>query len=361
MLDWDILIHELESGKCVLCIGPDVFSRAEDDRIEQKLADTLRQKSAALGIRVYDDGWFHYLKERDELATWFTIKHFYENQLPPDSNALFKSIAALPFHLILHFSPDYHLREAFQASGKPFEFDALNKSENCKKANFEPTHTKPLIFNMLGEIKEKESLIMTYDDLFGYMEAIFDKKRLPKNVKDKLKQASHFIFLGIPLDKWYFHLFMRVLNMHKDTTKTKRFAATYSVDGANATFCEEQYTLTFVQENISTFADLLKAKWAVVQAEKTGGKVLGTYDGWRELVKTGEDISIRHMFREMKPFTAHNNDWINQGIMLEMQWNGFSSTLFETEMSKNAMKSQIVNGMLYLIDQIEKQNPSGQP
>lgn len=335
----------------------------DDARLENKLADTLRQKQKSdnLGIHVYEDGWFHYLKERDELATWFIIKQFYETKLPTDADALFQNIAALPFHLILNFTPDYRLREAFVSSGKPFEFDCLNKTENCKKADFEPTHAKPLLFNMLGEIREKESLIMTYDDLFGYMEAIFDKKRLPKNVKDKLEQATHFIFLGMPLDKWYFHLFMRVLNMHKDTTKTKRFAATYSVNGANATFCEEQYTLTFVQEDVSAFAHLLKTKWAELQAQKSGGKVLGIYDGWRELVKTGEDVSIRHLFREMKTFTEKNNEWINQGIMLEMQWNGFSSTLFETQMSKNAMKSQIVNGMLYLIDQIEQQNPNGQP
>lgn len=361
MINWDILLHELESGKCILCVGPDVYSKAEGVRLEQKLADTLRQKSDALGIRVYDDGWFHYLKERDELATWFSIKQFYETQLPPDSDALFQDIAALPFHLILNFTPDYRLREAFLASGKPFEFDCLNKTENCKKADFEPTHAKPLVFNMLGEIKEKESLIMTYDDLFGYMEAIFDKKRLPKNVKDKLEQASHFIFLGMPLDKWYFHLFMRVLNMHKDTTKTKRFAATYSANSANATFSEEQYTLTFVQEDIVAFADLLKIKSAAAQAEKTDGKAQGTYERWRDFVKTGEDIAIRQMFREMKPFTEQNNDRNNHRIMLEMQWNGFSSTVFETEMAKNAMKNQIVNGILYLIDQIEQQNPNGQP
>ena len=78
-------------------------------------------------------------------------------------------------------------------------------------------------------------------------------------------------------------------------------------------------------------------------------------------MKTGEDLAIRQMFREMKPFTEQNNDLNNHRIMLEMQWNGFSSTVFETEMAKNAMKNQIVNGILYLIDQIEQQNPNGQP
>ena len=89
---------------------------------------------------------------------------------------------------------------------------------------------------MLGEIEDKDSLVMSFDDMFGYMEAIFEKKRMPQNVKLKIQQATHFIFLGVPLDKWYFHMFMRVLNMHRDTSKSKRFGATYSVNKTNATF-----------------------------------------------------------------------------------------------------------------------------
>ncbi|MEO6038410.1 MAG: SIR2 family protein [Saprospiraceae bacterium] len=364
-INWDILLHELESGKCVLCVGPDVFSKADDARLEQKLANSLRENSAALGIRVYEDGWFHYLKERDELATWFCIKQFYETQLPADSDVFFRTLATLPFHLILNFTPDYRLREAFQNSGKPFDFDCLYKNPELDKARTKenplPDRDKPLLFNMLGEIEDKDSLVMTYDDLFGYMEAIFEKKRMPQNVKLKIQQASHFIFLGMPLDKWYFHLFMRVLNMHKDTTKSKRVGATFSLNGANASLCEEQYTLTFVQENITAFTELMKTKWAAAQEQKTGAHQLSTYDRWREMIKTGEDIAIRQLFRETKPLTETNNDLNNQRIMLEMQWNGFTSTVFETEMSKNAMKSQIVNGILYLVGQLESFQPSGQP
>ena len=214
MINWDILLHELESGKCILCVGPDVYSKAEGVRLEQKLADTLRQKSDALGIRVYDDGWFHYLKERDELATWFSIKQFYETQLPPDSDTLFQGIAALPFHLILNFTPDYRLREAFTASGKPFEFDCLNKTENCKKADVEPTIAKPLLFNMLGELKEKDSLVMTYKDYYEYIRSVINSKSMSDDLENNIYDAEYFIFLGMPFDKWYVHLFMHILNQH---------------------------------------------------------------------------------------------------------------------------------------------------
>ncbi|MBK6932983.1 MAG: SIR2 family protein [Saprospirales bacterium] len=360
-INWDILLHELKTGKCILCIGPDVFS-SDTERLEKKLADSLRAQSDTLGVRVYDDGWFHYLKDRDEVATWFTIKQFYETQLPPDPDVVFQNIAALPFHLILYFSPDYRLREAFRNSGKPFEFDCLYKNPELDKGrnkeNVLPDKAKPLLFNMVGEIEDKDSLVMTYDDLFGYLEAIFEKKRMPQNVKLKIQQATHFIFLGMPLDKWYFHLFMRVLNMHKDTTKTKRLGATYALDKGNATFCEEQYTLTFVQDKIGGFIQTMKSQWETLQAKRTGASTLSRYERWRQMAASGEDVAIRQVFKEIKELPGRDQETVNQQLLLEMQWNGFTSVAFETEMSRNAMKSQVVNGILYLIDQLEKQNPT---
>ena len=357
-INWDILLHELENGKCILCVGSDVFSRRDEQRIEQRLAKTLRQQSNALGIRVYDDGWFHYLKDRDELGTWFAIKNFYEKELPASADALFADIAALPLHLVLNFTPDYKLRDAFKAAGKPFEFCCLYKTPEVDKSllkdNIEGTKEKPLLYNMLGEIEDKDSLVMTYDDLFAYMAAIFEYKRLPQNVKLKIQNATHFIFIGMPLDKWYFHLFMRVINMHRNQGKSKRLSAAVAFDAGNATMSEEQYTLTFVQEDIAAFTQLLKAKWQAAQVAKSGNSPLSIFDQWREKVKTGEDVAVRQALKEMKPYLERHQDLKNPQLLLEMQWNGFMATSFETEMAKKAMKGQIILGILGQIDSIEQ-------
>ena len=79
-IDWEILLYQMEHEQCVLSIGPDIFSRSKEDRLEMKLAKNLRENEQALGIRVYDDGWFHYLENRNEFKTWFVIKRFYENE-----------------------------------------------------------------------------------------------------------------------------------------------------------------------------------------------------------------------------------------------------------------------------------------
>ncbi len=361
-LNWDMLLNELENGKCLLCIGADVFSESETDRVEKKLAHTLRQKSVELGIHVYDDGWFHYRKDPQECDTRFAIKTFYEKQLPHAAQSIFADITDLPLHLILYFSPDYRLRDAFKSAGKDYEFASLDKNperdKSSWKENVEGSKEKPLIFNMLGEINASDSLVMTYDDLFEYMEAIIEYKRMPHYIKLKIKQAKHFIFLGMPLDKWYFHLFMRVLDMHlhPGKSKSKRFAASYTVDARNATFCEEQYRLTFVQDDIATFVSSLKSKWQATQPAQASVEPSRTYEKWRNLIKKGEDMGIQKVLEESEPSASKDKENKEAHILLSGRWNHSKSTLYETKMSENSEKNQIVKSILNLIDMIEESN-----
>lgn len=359
-INWEILLHELESGKCILCLGPDVFSENGEKRMERRLAEFLRAQASDLGIQVYDDGWFHYLEPHDELATWFAVKKFYEKNLPAAADLLLSQVAQLPFHLILNFSPDYKLRQAFHDAGRAFEFASLSKNPEAEKSrqkeNVEATRAKPLIYNMLGEIEDKDSLVMTYDDLFNYMEAVFEHKRMPMEVKLKILGASHFIFLGMPLDKWYFHLFMRVINQHRNKGKTKRYAASAFFDAGNATFCEEQYTLTFVQEGIGHFVGLLSEQWQQAQAEKTGQSARSVFDQWRDWLAAADDVPMQKLFSEMENALRDDTDQLNSLLLFKMQWNGFRQHNFETEMARNAMKTQIANGILQLIQEIENRS-----
>jgi len=362
-INWNLLLHELTTGKCILCIGPDIYYSAEGIRIEQKLADTLRQKSSELGLRVYEDGWFHYLKDGDELATWFEIKQFYETQLPYEAKAIFQSITQLPFHLILNFTPDYLLKQVFLEEKRPFHFRSLNKTIgfSVDKSIDEDLMNSdiPVVFNILGEIEQKDSLVMTYDDLFAFMESIFGHKQIPDEVRLQIQDATYFIFLGMPLDKWYFHLFMRVLNMHKRTTKIKRVAASFTYDEGNATFCEEQYTLTFVKEDVPEFIKLLTSKWKEIEQKGTENVKLISGNQWRTMIGTGELDEINKVFDQMKESIKNNEDLLNQFTLIQMQWRSYLSTSFETEKSEIAMKTQIIRGVIYLIDQLEELNLSG--
>jgi hypothetical protein len=354
-INWEILLHELKSGKCVLCLGPDIYSLSEDNRLEHQLAQTLRSKADKLGIRVYDDGWFHYLEEHDEVATWFAIKKFYDENLPATADDFLRKLTGLPFHMIINFSPDYKLRKIYEDEGRAFNFASLLKNPTGDdEASKEPRGSaeRTLIYNMVGEIEEKDSLVMTYDDLFSYMEAIFERKRMPEYVKRMIQQATYFIFLGMPLDKWYFHLFMRLLNQHRNKRKTKRYSASSWFNDDNATFCEEQYTITFVREGIAPFVDQLVSHYK----EATGGDgedQLSDFDRWRERLKVPDTKVVKKVLQEMKAKAEGDSDVSTELILVESNWSFFENNTFETEKSEMAVRTKIINDILGLINSLE--------
>ena len=195
-LEWEILLDGLQSGKCILCLGPDIYSLSGDDRLEHRLAKTLRDHQEELGIRVYDDGWFHYLNQRDEMSTYYLIKRFYENQLPDSADPILGKIAALPFNLILNFSPgstnSRPATKGYEAKAS-ITYDKLLKNPGDIadiEHKLEADANKPLVYNMLGDIDYKDSLVMTYDDLFNYMEAIFEHKRMPEEYQELVAESQ---------------------------------------------------------------------------------------------------------------------------------------------------------------------------
>ncbi|MCB0639615.1 MAG: SIR2 family protein, partial [Lewinella sp.] len=211
---------------------------------------------------------------------------------------------------------------------------------------------RTLLFNMVGEIEDKDSLVMTYDDLFSYMEAIFERKRMPEYVKGLIQQATYFIFLGMPLDKWYFHLFMRILNQHRNKRKSKRYSASAWVNDENATFCEEQYTLTFVREGIGPFVDELVSHFQGATGVD-GASKLSDFDRWRDRLKVPDPAVVAKVLEEMKPYTENDTEASNDVILLEANWSFFQNTKFETEKAESAMRSKIISDILSLISQLE--------
>ena len=357
-LEWEILLDGLQSGKCILCLGPDLYSLSGDDRLEHRLAKTLGDHQDELGIRVYDDGWFHYLNQRDEMSTYYLIKRFYENQLPSSADQILAKIAALPFNLILNFSPGHKVKACYEevrGKGK-FSYDKLLKNPGDIADivhELEADSNKPLVYNMLGDIDYKDSLVMTYDDLFNFMEAIFEHKRMPESIKNWLLKANYFIFLGMPLDKWYFHLFMRLLNQHLNKGRTKRYSASTWFDADSATFSEEQYTMTFVQEGIEHFVDQLTGHWEKRHQEHAQQEQGSVFNRWRELLTTGW-AKVIDVIREIKSFVASTPDMSTNITLLEYKWNAVNSKTFETEKAEEARQTEVVLAVLNMINQLEQ-------
>lgn len=248
LVDWASLFHSMEQERCILCIGPDILNPPTGERLEEQLASYLRSNEKALKISVYDDGWFHYQPGANELSPYLKVKAFYE-QPHPWAEQLMCLIAQMPFHFVLNFAPDYKLKEAYENSGLGFVFDSYKRNKPYNPALKVPTRQQPLVFNMLGELKEKDSLVMTYKDYYEYIRSVINSKSMSDDLENNIYDAEYFIFLGMPFDKWYVHLFMHILHQHVKG-RTPKFSANTFLDEKIGTLCDEQYTMTFVPQDI---------------------------------------------------------------------------------------------------------------
>ncbi len=248
LVQWDSLFHSLENERCILCIGPDILNPPTGERLEQQLAAYLRENEKQLKITVYDDGWFHYQPGATELSPYMKVKSFYE-QPHPWAEELMSLIAQMPFHFVLNFMPDYKMKEAYEKQGFDFVFDSYKRNKPANQAIKVPTRDKPLIFNILGELKEKDSLVMTYRDYYEYISSVIVSKSLSDDLESHIYDAEYFVFLGMPFDKWYVHLFMHILKQHVKG-RIAKFSANTFLDDKIGTYCDEQYTMTFVPKDI---------------------------------------------------------------------------------------------------------------
>lgn len=253
---WEHLLDSLVEERCILCIGPEVYTSG-DIRHEEQLAHYLREKSEEIKIRVYDDAWFHYLPNASEIDAWQRVKEFYKNPLPSEVQTNLEIISKLPFHFILNFTPGYHLPDTFESLDFAFNFLSYEKKQPFDKTaeanKFKPTKLKPLVYNMLGEFKKRNSLVMTYNDFYNYMESTFEANSMSPVLKENIWEADYFIFLGLPFDRWYVHMFMRILQQHEKNKSSKKYAANIFMDEKITTLCEEQYTMSFVNSDITEF------------------------------------------------------------------------------------------------------------
>ncbi|MBK9335877.1 MAG: SIR2 family protein [Lewinellaceae bacterium] len=255
-INWDYLLESIEEEKCVICLGPGIFDTPAMPPLEQQLSAFLREHQEELRIRVYSDGWFHYLPDASEIDAWKKVKEFY-GRPNAHSEAILDKIVQVPFHFFLTFTPDYKTREAFSRKGIPFSGDSYIKKTPFDSSTPRPTKQTPIVYNLLGELNKRNSLVMTYTDFYSYLESAFEGNSMAPVLKENIWDADYFVFLGIPFDKWYMHLFMRILQQHDKKRTSKKYAANPLYDDTIAVSCAEQYTMTFVHTDIVEFVDAL--------------------------------------------------------------------------------------------------------
>lgn len=252
--DWEVVLDALEDQKCVLFLGPQAYSAPGGGVIETALAEALNAKHPENAfIRNYyeDDGFLLFREPRFRRRVVRQIRQFYEQPFP-ESQELLKQVASIPFHLVFLMTPDNLLLNAYRKLAYPFHHDFYFRNQPAQDYVF-PNKQRPLIYNMLGSIDEDESLVLTHNDLFDYLQSIFSNNSMSKELKTELADAHNYLFLGLPFEKWYMQLLLRVLSLHTDKLKSLERFASRPEHTVNQHIFEEQFNIEFVPNQSKDF------------------------------------------------------------------------------------------------------------
>ena len=166
----------------------------------------------------------------------------------------------MPFHLILSLSPDKILSKAFDQLELPHHFHFYdkknyNEKRDDEKLNFQPSKDNRLIYNVFGSIDNEDSLILSYDDLFEFLQKILNNHSLPKTVRETIMDANCFVFVGFNYGKWYLKLLLRIMNLHEKVRKVYGMGTPSKKE--IETFLVNEFDMNFTQMDTTSFVDEL--------------------------------------------------------------------------------------------------------
>ncbi len=250
--EWDDLLYSIEQQKCIVVIGPEVYTAPGEPPMHKRLAAFLEQQASQLRIRVNENGWFHLQPMGTETSPYWKVKEFY-NRPTPHADGTLKTLVRIRFPIFISLTPDGKLRQAFD--GHAADFETYVRKKPYREDQPVPSAERPLVYQLLGSLEDRNTLVLNYDDFYDYLESVFEKKSMSPILKEAILEADYFLFLGLSFDQWYNHLFMRVLSQSKEKLQTLKVAVPF--DAENAESCAEQYIIKFVDDHIGDFVQEL--------------------------------------------------------------------------------------------------------
>ena len=274
--DWEFILNtiEEEQGACVLLIGREMCVTKQCDSFENALIDFLDIHNDENILKFYEgDGLFLFRDGMSKTKSFYKIRDFYKMGLNDEN---YKKISRIPFHLIISTSPDHTLKDTFDQDNILHQFSVYNKTENPEQIQ-KPRKDYPLLYNLLGSIYDEESLILTHDDVFEYMQGVFGTRPIPANILETLLKAKNLIFVGFKFEKWYVQLLLRLLGIHeKDRSRFARYALNKSIVPETQSLVMEQFRISFIDNNIDEFINELYTrceKKGILRQKKSHGSI----------------------------------------------------------------------------------------
>lgn len=270
----ELLAEQIELGKCVLVLGPWAgLPNGESLSVSTLLARSLGQELAA-PVPEPDDlpmvaTAFQRQFEGGRLILERTAANFLRNQTEPGD--LLRTVAQLPFRIILTTAQDNLLQRAFAAAGKPCN-EGWYRINQTQPDVFDETSSRPFIYQLFGKVLDKgsDSLILTQQDRMDYLDSVQGvgkETRLPPALRNAMQNAKCFLFLGFDYEYWYLRVLLHVLKFSEKAELVFGLPENLPENGFSAgaaAFFSAQYKFSFFGENALELLEKLKGKLALL-------------------------------------------------------------------------------------------------
>lgn len=304
--EWDSVIETIASGSTVLCLGAELFSTEG-----KTLDELLRMELVGLdNVQLYGDGLFH-LKGSGHMTSYTKIKQFFNRDFPA-LNPIIEQLAQLPIPVVINTSPDRLFQKASAKLGLPFQYDYHYPNKPAREPE-EPSPETPYLYNLMGDLDRRESMVLTHEDLFGFMESLMEGKSMPRVLRQKINTAYSFIFLGLPFGKWHMKVLLHFLQ--KDANKQAlKHAANEAFDAEVQSFVVDQFQITCVPTNIGDFTAELYRRSAERGILRSAAPVarLSQFEKWTRMVLEDElDPLIEELVAYFSKHFSQNPENLN--------------------------------------------------
>jgi hypothetical protein len=208
------IVNSIENNKCVLILGPDLYLKEfEGGIIEKKKWFTKIEEDIPNCIYFPDENVFDF-KAKDRRAIKNQVCEFYSGE---GDIKLYELIASVRFPLILNVSPDSALKDFCKLNGITLQFESFH-GFNDEKSSISFDTKNPLLYNLFGNSKDLQELIIDHKQLFKHIQKILPENSLPLKIRQHLSNANCFIFLGFKFNSWIFQLFSyKILNYKNES------------------------------------------------------------------------------------------------------------------------------------------------
>ena len=314
-IKWPSLLQNIAAGRCTPILGAGLtesllgstreIARSWADKYNFPMApydrEDLPQVAQYLAV---NEG---YAYPRTELAEYLRseILHRYAHDLPGEMhNASLDDVikavgerrrardpaephrvlAELPFPIYITATADNLLADALTAAGKDPQVELCRWNDDLEQTvsiydeepGYRPDVVRPLVYHLLGHIKQPDSVVLTEDDYFDYLIGITSNKDLiPGSVRRALTDTA-LLFLGFRMEDWDFRVLFRSIVSREGRTRRQRYthvAVQIDPEGGRISeperariylerYFQETTSITIYWGSAEDFLRELQARWA---------------------------------------------------------------------------------------------------